>query len=549
MHYGNVSRLASRHTKTFRYGLDLVLWSRILSGRRAAVPLDLPMPLLLDKGVKSFPPSLFLTDLSGDWHHWEEGFQAVYASLFLNLQTPNILSELRYAHPAPSFNGIYLWDSAFISQIWKHWDWETANEINMALIDQQLGDRLPHVVATFTESDLTQPPVMSWAQLANLEWYSDESQRSQIAETFYPQLRRYNRWLYNHRRLANDLYFWQHPYESGIDNSPRFSSRDEYEFLDTTCLASPDISAYVVLQNECLAKIAGILGHFEEQQQMLDHADRIRQQMNDYLWDEEEQNYFDRNIKTQEFVRSSTIASLIPLWAGVPDSARAKQLLTKILDPDQFNTTIPLPTVSLSDKDFANDMWRGPVWVNTAMAVIRGMRRYGFEEEAGEIAFRLVDGIYRTYVNTQKFHEFYDPQRFDIEQLERKKGNLFKYVTLGTKPVSDFVGWTGLVNTLVIEDLIGYARKGDQVWLAPTLPVATAGIRFTVRLPEIHATVSVERLSNQTFDCEYRDADLSHRTQLGTSQRWNLNDFSVTTREFDGPAAVEMDSENRNRTQ
>jgi hypothetical protein len=36
-------------------------------------------------------------------------------------------------------------------------------------------------------------------------------------------------------------------------------------------------------------------------------------------------------------------------------------------------------------------------------------------------------------------------------ELRRKKGNLWKRLTLGSKPVKNFVGWSGLANTLVME--------------------------------------------------------------------------------------------------
>jgi len=135
---------AARYYRTTRYGLDLVLWSRLFS-RRGPVPVELPWPILARKNVAYQPPALHVSAPGARLGHWDEGFAAVYANLFLNLQTPDILSKIRYAHPAPAFRGVYLWDSAFIAQVWKAWDVGVARDVNRAVLDVRDGDRLQHV--------------------------------------------------------------------------------------------------------------------------------------------------------------------------------------------------------------------------------------------------------------------------------------------------------------------------------------------------------------------------------------------------------------------
>lgn len=71
----------------------------------------------------------------------------------------------------------------------------------------------------------------------------DTDARALAAELFSP-LGAYHRWLFRHRRLPAGLFAWQHPYESGIDNSPRFSNCDESRFENTARFAAPDFSTY-----------------------------------------------------------------------------------------------------------------------------------------------------------------------------------------------------------------------------------------------------------------------------------------------------------------
>ncbi len=126
-------------------------------------------------------------------------------------------------------------------------------------------------------------------------------------------------------------------------------------------------------------------------------------------------------------------------------------MIDSLTDPNQYNTKIPFPSVARNETIFVKDMWRGPIWINMAYLTIHGMNRYARGDASAMMAKKLVDGVYATWKNEGHFFEFYDPDRTDIKELHRKKGNLWKKLTLGSKPVKDFVGWTGLVNTLVIE--------------------------------------------------------------------------------------------------
>ncbi len=488
----HAARFASRLRRVGVYGFNLLLWSRLVNRRLDAVPIELARTLLDKKGVRFRAPNLSIAGVSAERAAvWEEGFAGVYATLLLNLQMPDTLSPLRYAHPAPSFAGVYLWDSAFISQVWATWDRAVARDVLQAVVDLRDGDRLQHVVADFSESAFTQPPLLAWAvqRIAQAQEIRDDLG---WLGTMYEPLAVYHDWLNANRRLNSGLYAWRHPYESGIDNSPRFSTLDESRFADTTRLESPDFATYMVLQSEALAELSDLLDRGDAPR-CRQTAQCIREATNERLWDPQDKLYYDRHEATGEFVRSKTIASLLPLWAGVPPDDVAAALRDHAVDPQAFGTLIPLPSVSRGDPDFAKDMWRGPVWVNTAYAVLQGLERHGFFEETASLALRLCDGVYRTFGECRRFYEFYDPDRFDIEELGRKAGNRWKHFTLGGKPVGEFVGWTGLVNTIVIETLVGFRHAAGRRVLRPLLPKDVEGVAFSVRLPQEGLDITVER--------------------------------------------------------
>jgi hypothetical protein len=487
-----IARVATRLWRLLVFAFYLLLWSKVFKGHRFMAPLE--AALLGTKSIQYLPPELDVAGGGGRLDSWPRGFAAVNAALFLNLRNPDLLSTTRYARPAPSFRAIYLWDSAFIAQIWKLWDPEVAWDILRSVVEVRKDDRLQHYVSDLAGSKFTQPPLLAWS-FEELGRVVDDACFKSWANILYEPLRAYHYWLYAHRQLPNGLFAWAHPYESGVENAPRFASRDERRLHDTRNLAAPDFCSYMVLKCEALAHIAHRLGRAEEEKAHLDERDVLKAAVNEYLWDETEGLYFDRDIRNGEFVRSRIIASLLPLWAGIPDQRQAKRLCEHILDPAAFNTIIPLPSVALNDAAFEKDMWRGPVWLNVAFAVIAGLQRYGFHEEAADFAFRLCYGVYRTFEYTGRFHEFYDPQRYDVEQLHRKRGNIWKRLTLGPRPVSDFVGWSGLVNTLVIETLFGIRRTQLGPAMRPRFPQQAEGLHFSLSLPRDALLIELEVLA------------------------------------------------------
>ena len=150
---------------------------------------------------------------------------------------------------------------------------------------------------------------------------------------------------------------------------------------------------------------------------------------------------------------------------GVPDD-RAGWLVERLKDPAKYNTKIPLPTVARDAPEFMKDTWRGPMWVNTAYLVIKGLAKHD-PAMAGDVAYRVCKGVYETWQNAGSFYEFYDPDRYDLQELTRKKGNLYKKLTLGEKPVKNFAGWTALANSLLIENVIGLDRQ-ERDWIFET---------------------------------------------------------------------------------
>ena len=104
----------------------------------------------------------------------------------------------------------------------------------------------------------------------------------------------------------------------------------------------------------------------------------------------------------------------------------------------------------------------------------------------------MVKGVYETYENCGSFYEFYDPDEPTLAHLDRKKGNLGKAFTLGNKPIHNFCGWTALINTILIENIIGYHRLGNKIEFIPHIPQSWLGTTIELDIPQYKEFITIE---------------------------------------------------------
>ena len=437
------------------------------------------------------PPSLAVPDAT-----MEGGFAALQDMLRSNLMAPVGRMSKPWVRPAPKFPAAYLWDSAFIAFAWKWWDPQVAIDSLQPFVDFQdpATGRMPHLVllGRFT-SKLSNPPFLAWAVDAVHEHLDDGA----LVDGYLQPLLHFIEFRKRHRfNRDHGLYFWIDSYESGIDNSPRFRSADEKEDYGVKHLGAVDLNAEIVLQHQAVLSLAVKLGKEDEPWviEAREERDRLAAAIETKLWDPKEEIFGDLDFHTGKMKTIDTIASYFPLVIDGLGQDKIASLVSRLEDPAKYNTLVPLPSVARDSPGFTKDMWRGPVWLNTAYLVVKGLDQQGYGELAGKLAFKLAKGVYETWKNDGNFYEFYDPDRHDLVELNRKKGNLYKKITLGSKPVKNFAGWTALANTLLIEHVIGLRRSGRTWSIAPHLPPAwmEQNKQTTITLPAHRFSVNVQ---------------------------------------------------------
>lgn len=325
----------------------------------------------------------------------------------------------------------------------------------------QLNPNSPDDVST---SGITQPPMLAEAIVKVGEKLKKAERRAWYKQT-YPALLAYHTWLYDERDPHSEgLTIQIHPWETGLDNTPpwmqemhehqlaywirgvktlrlgpllnllrndtkRIPAAQRIDIIDALGLFSTQrrlrrkgynidkilrhslfsiedltFNSILIRANQHLVSIAESLNE-ELPEGLKERMERTVKAL-DQLWDEYSGQYYSRNFVTHGFLKQSTIATLMPLYAGTLNKTRANHLVRLLENQHSFGSTYPVPTVPVSSPLFDPDgYWQGPTWINTNWLIIDGLQRMGFSDHAEALRLSTLD-----LVKHNGFYEYFNPQ-------------------------------------------------------------------------------------------------------------------------------------------
>ena len=302
---------------------------------------------------------------------------------------------------------MWLWDSIFHAIGHRHIDASLAENLILALFDVQKDDGfIPHMATPDSISGITQPPVIAWGAWSVYE----KSGNKQFLKTVFENNKAFLLWCRDNRRKNSDeLYSWHtNPDlnnrcdESGMDNSPRFDTDSDLYAIDFCCFMANEI--------RFMKKIADELGDKESSDFFGSWYEKIKTDINNTLWCEEDGFYYDYDITLNKFHNVQSVSSFLPIFAGICDDNQFRKLMAHLENPDEFGTEFPIPSISKKDSTFGTDMWRGPVWINYNYMIYKGLADYGYHELSKKIKDTTLDVINEWYNRTGTVYEFYDSE-------------------------------------------------------------------------------------------------------------------------------------------
>jgi hypothetical protein len=339
--------------------------------------------------------------------------------------------QFAYTRPSPRhYPWQWYWDSCFAAIAWRRFDpHRPERELRTLLAAEQpdgfLGHTIfwtgpPRDVRRFTYNVLSrsatmtasiQPPVLAWA------W------RISVGDPrLEPKLGAHHRWLAEHRDLDGDGLIWiVQPDESGLDASPQFDpiwrgrSHSRPGFLGLLHrnrrlgydLRRIDAAGGPVCC-EVMTNVLYGLSRLAMGEPSLTPA------IVEKLYDEPSGLFWPQARPAPRGRVPVTWAALSPLaLPDLPEEIGRRLVEEHLLDPSRFWLQVPVPSVSAGERSFSlrdtlvpglRRYWRGPTWVNTAWLLWLGLRRLGYDEEANELAERLLAATL-----SSGLREYYDP--------------------------------------------------------------------------------------------------------------------------------------------
>lgn len=311
---------------------------------------------------------------------------------------------------APSvihYVGVWQWDAFFHALAYRYLDHRLAENQLRVLIDHQREDGMipdavhdEGVVMSIAlpiggeEAEVTKPPLMAWTAWKLFE----ASGNRDFLDEVYEPIERWNNWWFEKNDSDHDgIVEYNHPYSSGLDDSPLWDEGMPVE--------APDINTYLVMQAEAMAKIAQVLGLEEDARVWNVRAEELLRHMIDHFWDEKAGVFW--ALRDHKRIPALTPFNLYPLITGRLDRAMADRIVAHLLSPDEFWASYPIPTVARNDPKYAPDrMWRGPTWMNVNYLFIEGLQRSGYPDLARDLRDKTLDLMMRH----DDIYEYYNPE-------------------------------------------------------------------------------------------------------------------------------------------
>ncbi len=350
------------------------------------------------------------------WQDWfsnvptvNEKYRPMYAYAWWTMANNLISPQGKVAYEAmtPSkinYVGLWLWDSAMHALAYRHLDPELARNQIRAMLTCQLADgMLPDavydegIVSTIDHpiyAEVTKPPILAWAALKLHETDPDLD----FLQEIYVPLVRWNAWWFSMNDDDVDgLAQYNHPYSSGLDDSPLWDYGMPVE--------SPDLNTYLCVQMGSLAVMAEALGMDTEGAMWRRRAAAIVRRMIEDFWDEKAGLF--RALHDEQPISVVTPFNLYPLWTGqLPDHMR-ESIIAHLTNPDEFWGTYAIPTVARNDPHYDPlTMWRGPVWININYFFIEALRQVEEYELANTLREKTLDLV----MGQPSIYEYYNSE-------------------------------------------------------------------------------------------------------------------------------------------
>ena len=233
----------------------------------------------------------------------------------------------------------------------------------------------------------------------------------------------------NHHRHPCGLYYWQDDSAIGVDNDPCTFNRPPRSS------GSIYLNCLMFRELEALAYLCRQLDLGEVGAQYQADADKLKAAILEHCWDERDGFFYsvDFNFVDQGphprrhggqlrdwpclIMRIGVWSGFLALWAGIANKEQAERVVREhYRNENTFNSPAGVRTLSRLEKMYnvrasgGPSSWLGPIWGVSNYLTFRGLVRYGYKEEARELAEKTIRLFGRDIERFGAMHEYYQPE-------------------------------------------------------------------------------------------------------------------------------------------
>lgn len=323
------------------------------------------------------------------------------------------------------FHGFWAWDS------WKHavglsyYNTSIAKDQMRLMFDFQKEDGFitdcvfrDTTIEKHNERD-TKPPLAAWAVAKIYEKDKDVA----FVNELYPKLVKYHNFWYAKRDHdedglceygSTDGSLIAAKWESGMDNAIRFDNSKilkNSEGAYSLDQESVDLNAYLYAEKLYLVILAEALQKTEDAVQFKQESEALKIRIQSQFYDEKDGWFYDTNLEGNTFIRGEGSEGWTALWANAATQEQAEAVKNRIMNLEKFFTKVPFQTMSADHEKFnpLKGYWRGPNWLDQAYFGVKGLRNYGFNEEANKATLQILKGAEGLLEKGPSIRENYHP--------------------------------------------------------------------------------------------------------------------------------------------
>ncbi len=326
---------------------------------------------------------------------------------------------------------LFNWDQFLLVAAAADFDRALAHQIIRPQLAVQLESGLvPGIASPMGVSrDRGMPPVSA---LSHWKAYLRSGDRSFVDEYFEPLLRYHDWWSRARDGNRDGLLEWGsepvravHPqwqahtvwasrYETGMDNHPMWDDVRFNEETHTQEQSDVGLNALHVVDAECLARMADLLGATGAAERLRDEAAQRTARIEAQLWNDDVGLWLSRRWDGR-WTHAASPCCFYPLFMSGGDAAHARRAIdAHLLNPRRFGGRYVIPVSPRDDPAYPDQYYvRGRIWPAQTMLVHQALREARQEDAAAELARGCLRTFRDEWLDEGHLHENYHAETAD----------------------------------------------------------------------------------------------------------------------------------------